>query len=98
LAGTASPNRSARLGDAIIASIVVIPPVVSPMGVSLSAGTYDDHLHVALTYKTSQFSHAQARLFLNLYFHEMRSYQSTAEGILAPQVTERRARETAQAR
>jgi len=97
-AGIAPGKGGARIGAAAVASIVVIPPVVSPMGVSLSAGTYDDHLHVARTYKTSQFSHVQARLFLNLYFHEMRIYQSTAEGILAPQVTERRARETAQAR
>jgi hypothetical protein len=68
------------------------------MGISLSAGTYNGHLHVALTYKTSQLSYAQARLFLNLYLHEMRSYRRTAEGMLAPQVTERRTRETAQAR
>ncbi len=96
--GIAPEKGGARIGGAAIASIVVIPPVVSPMGVSLSAGTYSNHLHVALTYKTAQFSHAQARLFLNLYLHEMRSYQRTAEGVLAPQVTERRTRETAQAR
>jgi len=98
LAGTASPNRSAHLGDAIIAGIVVVPPVVSPMGTSLSAGTYNEHLHVALTYKTSQFSHAHARLLLNLYLHELRSYHGTVEGVLAPQMTERRTREIAQAR
>jgi NRPS condensation-like uncharacterized protein len=96
--GIGPGKGGARIGGAAIASVVVIPPVVSPMGISLSAGTYNGHLHVALTYKTSQLSYAQARLFLNLYLHEMRSYRRTAEGVLAPQVTERPTRETAQAR
>jgi hypothetical protein len=64
------------------------------MGISLSAGTYNGQLHVALAYKTSHFSHGEARLLLNLFLHEMRSYQRTAEGVLAPSVTERATGET----
>jgi len=94
--GTAS-MEGARMGNARITSVVVLPPVVSPMGMSLSAGTYNGHLHVALAYKTSHFSHAAARLLLNLFLHEVRSYQRTAEGVLAPSVTERATRETVSA-
>jgi hypothetical protein len=89
---------SSRMGYASISSIAVIPPVVGPMGISLSPGTYNNRHHVALTYKTSQISDAHARLFLNLYLHAPRSYQRTAEGMLAPQVTERFTWETTRAR
>ena len=86
-----------KMGNAAITSVVVLPPVVSPMGMSVSAATYTDHLHVALAYKTLHFSHTEARLFLNLLLHEMRSYQRTAEGVLVPLVTERSIRQTAPA-
>ena len=42
--------------------------------------------YVALAYKTRQFSKAEARTFLNLYLHELRSYQRTPEGLLVPEV------------
>ena len=90
--------EAANMGNARIASVVVLPPVVSPMGISLSAGTYNGQLHVALAYKTSHFSHAEARLLLSLFLHEMRRYQRTAEGVLAPSVTERATGETVLAR
>ena len=61
-----------RLGGARIASVVVIPPVASPMGISLSAGTYHDRLHVTLAYKTSQLSRAQAQAFLGSYLEQLR--------------------------
>jgi hypothetical protein len=89
--------EAANMGNAKIASVVVLPPVVSPMGIGLSAGTYNDQLHVALAYKTSHFSHGEARLLLDLFLHEMRGYQRTAEGVLVPSVTERTARETVSA-
>jgi len=92
-----APVEAGRMGNARITSVVVMPPVVSPMGVSLSAGTYNGYLHVALAYKTSHFSHTEARLLLNLFLHEMRSYQRTAEGVLAPSVTKRATRETVSA-
>jgi hypothetical protein len=65
-----------RLGGARIASVVVIPPVASPMGISLSAGTYNGRLHVTLAYKTSQFSRAQAQAFLGSYLEQLRSYRT----------------------
>jgi len=81
--------EGAKIGDARITSVVGLPPVVSPMGISLCAGTYHDHLHIGLTYKSRHFSQAEAQLFLNLYLHEIRSYQRTPEGLLAPEVTQR---------
>lgn len=94
--GSAS-TEARNMGIAAITSVLVLPPVVSPMGISLSACTYNDHLHVALAYKTSHFSHAEAQLLLSLFLHEMRSYQRTAEGVVAPSVTERATRETVSA-
>ena len=95
--GGSASMEARKMGDATITSVVVLPPVVSPMGMSVSAATYNDHLHVALAYKTLHFSHTEARLFLNLLLHELRSYQRTAEGVLVPSVTERTTRETAPA-
>jgi hypothetical protein len=93
--GEIASGEGCKIGNARITSVVVIPPVVSPMGISLSAGTYNDHLRVALAYKISHFSEAQARMFLNLYLHELRSYQRTPEGVLVPEVRQRETRVTA---
>lgn len=93
--GGSSRAEASKLANARISSVVVLPPVVSAMGISLSAGTHNGHLHVALAYKTSHFSHAEARLFLNLFLHELRSYQRTTEGTPAAAVKERVTRETA---
>jgi hypothetical protein len=57
-------------------------------------GTYHDHLHIALEYKTRQFSKAEARTFLNLYLHELRGYQRTPKGLLMPEVRYRDTRKT----
>lgn len=86
-------SEGVKMGDAEITSVLGLPPVVSPMGMSLCVGTYHDHLHIALVYKAACFSKAEARTFLSLYLHELRSYQRTAEGILAPQVIQRHVRE-----
>jgi NRPS condensation-like uncharacterized protein len=82
-----------KIGSARVASVVVIPPVVSPMGISLSAGTYHGCLQVALAYKTSHLSEAQARTFLGLYLRELRSYQETSEAVPVPEARYRDARE-----
>jgi NRPS condensation-like uncharacterized protein len=92
-AGT-TPSEEGKMGNAKINSVVVLPPVVSPMGISLCTGTYHDHLYVALAYKTAGFSKAEARTFLNLYLHELRSYQRTPEGLLIPEVRYRDTRDT----
>jgi len=89
----AGSGGGVEMGNARISAVVGTAPVVSPMGISLYAGTYHDQLHFGLTYKTRQFSEAQARTFLNLYLHELRSYQRTAEGVLVPEVTQRDTRE-----
>jgi NRPS condensation-like uncharacterized protein len=91
--GESASREGVTIGDAKITSIVGLAPVVSPMGISLCVGTYDGHLRIALSYKTSQFSETQARTFLNLYLHELRSYQRTVEGVLVPEVTQRDTRE-----
>lgn len=82
-----------KIGSARVASVVVIPPVVSPMGISLSAGTYHDCLKVALAYKTSHLSEAQARMFLGLYLRKIRSYQESSEAMPVPEARYRDARE-----
>jgi NRPS condensation-like uncharacterized protein len=89
----ATSMEGVSVGSARIAGVVVIPPVVSPMGISLSAGTYHDCLHVALAYKTSHFSQAQARRFLGLYLQKLRSYQGTPEAVPVPEARHRDARE-----
>jgi NRPS condensation-like uncharacterized protein len=89
----AASMEGGKIGSAEIVSVVVIPPVVSPMGISLSAGTYHDCLHVALAYKTSHFSEAQAKTFLGLYLRELRSYQETSEAVPVPEARYRDARE-----
>ena len=83
-----------NVGNARITSVIGIPPVISPMGISMCVGTYHDHLHIALEYKTRQFSKAEARTFLNLYLHELRGYQRTPEGLLMPEVRYRDTRKT----
>jgi len=93
-AGT-TQREGDNLGTAKITSVVGLAPVVSPMGISLCPGTYHDHLHVGLTYKTRQFSKAEAMTFLNLYLHELRSYQRTPEALLIPEVRQREPRVTA---
>lgn len=86
--------EGATIGDARITSVVGLPPVPSPMGMSLCAGTYHDHLYFGLTYKSHQFSQEEARTFLNLYLHELRGYQRTSEEVLTPEVRYRDTRET----
>jgi NRPS condensation-like uncharacterized protein len=81
----ATSMEGVKIGSAKIASVVVIPPVASPMGISLSAGTYNDCLYVALAYKTSHFSEVQAERFLGLYLREIRSYQGTPEAVPVPE-------------
>ena len=73
---------NAWMGDARITSVAAIPPVVSPMGISLSAGIYNGRLYIVLASKASYFSQEQARMFLNLYLHEIRSYKE--RGMLNP--------------
>ena len=84
-----TPMEEVRMGNAKITGVLGLPPVVSPMGLSLCVGTYNGHLDVALVYRTSHFSRSDARVLLNLYLHEIRSYQRTPEGQLAPEVTQR---------
>jgi NRPS condensation-like uncharacterized protein len=86
-------TKGAMLGSTAVSSFMATAPVVGPMGVSLCANVYNDRLYIAMSYKTSQFSEAQAKTFLNLYFHEVRAYQRTPEGLLAPEVKYREAPE-----
>ena len=82
-----------KIGSARIAGAVVIPPVASAMGISLSADTYRARLQVALAYKTSHFTEAQAKRFLGLYLRELRSYQGTPKAVPVPEARYRGTRE-----
>lgn len=64
----------ARLGGSRIADINLVMPVVTPMGLSLGASTYNNRLHICLSYKTAFFSEERAKSFLKHYLKELRRY------------------------
>jgi len=63
------------MGDARILNVIGSAPVVSPMGLSIAAGTYNRNLNLSLTYRPAFFSEEKARAFLDLYTEEIRSYE-----------------------
>ncbi len=68
-----------RLGGARVSSVAVIPPVASPMGLSLATAIWDGRLQVTLAYKTAQFSEGQARAFLGSFLEQVRSYRMPSQ-------------------
>jgi NRPS condensation-like uncharacterized protein len=62
------------MGDARILNVIGSAPVVSPMGLSIAAGTYNRTLNLSLTYRPAFFSDEEARAFLALYSEEIRNY------------------------
>lgn len=62
------------MGDARILNVIGSAPVVSPMGLSIAAGTFNRTLNVSLTYRPAFFSDEKARAFLALYSEEIRNY------------------------
>ena len=68
------------MGDAGILNVIGSAPVVSPMGLSIAAGTYNRKLNLALTYRPAFFSEEKARAFLALYSEEIRDYDFGVPG------------------
>jgi NRPS condensation-like uncharacterized protein len=69
------------MGDARILNVIGSAPVVSPMGLSIAAGTYNRNLNISLTYRPAFFSDEKARMFLTLYVEEVKSYPVGGEDV-----------------
>jgi len=72
--GSEEPAVS-NIGNAKILNVTGSAPVVTPMGLSIAAGTYNRNLNLSLTYRPALFSEGKARMFLDLYVDEIENYQ-----------------------
>jgi NRPS condensation-like uncharacterized protein len=63
-----------NMGNAKITNVSGSAPVVTPMGLSIAAGTYNKNLNLSLTYRPALFSEDKARMFLDLYVEEIKNY------------------------
>ena len=72
--GSEEPAVSS-IGNAKILNVTGSAPVVTPMGLSIAAGTYNRNLNLSLTYRPALFSEGKARMFLDLYVDEIENYQ-----------------------
>lgn len=64
-----------NIGNAKILNVTGSAPVVTPMGLSIAAGTYNKNLNFSLTYRPALFSAEKAKMFLDLYVEEIKQYQ-----------------------
>ncbi len=64
-----------NIGNAKILNVTGSAPVVTPMGLSIAAGTYNKNLNFSLTYRPALFSEGKAQMFLDLYVEEIKQYQ-----------------------
>ncbi len=64
-----------EMGKARILNVIGSAPVVSPMGLSIAASTYNRNLNLSLTYRPAFFSEEKARAFLDLYTDEITNYE-----------------------
>jgi NRPS condensation-like uncharacterized protein len=69
------------MGDARILNVTGSAPVVSPMGLSIAAGTYKKQLNLSLTYRPALFSHDKAQAFLALYLEAIKNYELGEPGL-----------------
>ena len=69
------------MGDARIVNVTGSAPVVSPMGLSIAAGTYNRKLNFSLTYRPALFSQQKAEAFLALYLEEIKDYDVGEPGL-----------------
>ena len=72
--GSEEPAVSS-IGNAKILNVTGSAPVVTPMGLSIAAGTYNRNLNLSLTYRPALFSEEKARMFLDLYVDEIENYE-----------------------
>jgi len=64
-----------NIDNAKIRNVTGSAPVVTPMGLSIAAGIYNENLNFSLTYRPALFSKEKAQLFLDLYVEEIKQYQ-----------------------
>jgi NRPS condensation-like uncharacterized protein len=64
-----------NIGNAKILNVTGSAPVVTPMGLSIAAGTYNKNLNFSLTYRPALFSEEKAQMFLDLYVEEIKNVQ-----------------------
>lgn len=69
-----------NIGSSRIIYVDVLAPVVTPMGLSLVAITYNDNMSISLAYRSALFSKEKAQQFFDLYVKEVRDYQVSSEG------------------
>jgi len=62
------------IGSSKIVNVTGSAPVVSPMGLSISANIYNKNLNISLTYRSALFSEEKAQMFLDLYVDEIKNY------------------------
>ncbi len=68
------------IGSSKIINVTGSAPVVTPMGLSLSANSYNKSLNISLTYRSALFSKEKAQMFLDLYTEDIRNYPAAPEG------------------
>jgi NRPS condensation-like uncharacterized protein len=68
-----------NIGSSRIIYVDVLAPVVTPMGLSLIAITYNDNMSISLAYRSDMFSKEKAQQFFDLYVKEVRDYQVSSE-------------------
>jgi len=68
------------MGSSKIVNVTGSAPVLTPMGLSISADIYNKSLDISLTYRSALFSEEKAQMFLDLYVEEIRNYPLGAEG------------------
>jgi hypothetical protein len=69
------------IGSSKIINVTGSAPVVTPMGLSLSANSYNKSLNISLTYRSALFSEEKAQMFLDLYVEEIKNYPVGPEGL-----------------
>lgn len=64
-----------NIGTAKILNLTGFAPVVTPMGLSIAAVTYNRNPSFSLTYRPALFSEEKAKMFLDLYVEELKNYE-----------------------
>lgn len=72
-AGSEEPAVTS-IGSSKIVNVTGSAPVVTPMGLSISANIYNKSLNISLTYRSALFSEEKAQMFLDLYVEEIKNF------------------------
>jgi hypothetical protein len=79
-AGSEEPALTS-IGSFKIVNVTGSAPVLTPMGLSISADIYNKSLDISLTYRSALFSEEKAQMFLDLYVEEIKNYPVGPEGL-----------------